>query len=83
MATWSRLCSARAWLTGIGLAAALMLIAGAAAPSMAQEGFSADLGVVRACAGDVWHLCSDVLPDVGRVKQGAEKGRDGGHIVYN
>ena len=46
----------------------VMLIAGAAAPSMAQEGFSEDLGVVRACAGDVWSLCSDVLPDVGRVK---------------
>ena len=46
----------------------LMLIAGAAAPSMAQEGFSEDLGIVRACADDVWSLCSDVLPDVGRIK---------------
>ena len=45
-----------------------MLIAGAAAPSMAQEGFSEDLGIVRACADDVWSLCSDVLPDVGRIK---------------
>ena len=45
-----------------------MLIAGAAAPSMAQEGFSEDLGVVRACTGDVWRLCSDVLPDIGRIK---------------
>jgi hypothetical protein len=35
---------------------------------MAQEGFSEDLGVVRTCAGDVWRLCSDVLPDVGRIK---------------
>ena len=46
----------------------LMLMAGAAAPSMAQEGFSADLGVMRACGGDIWSLCSDVLPDVLRVK---------------
>ena len=68
MAMWSRLCSARTRLTGAGLTVALMLIAGAAAPSMAQEGFSEDLGIVRACAGDVWSLCSDVLPDVGRVK---------------
>ena len=65
---WSRLCSARTRLTGSGLTVALMLIAGAAAPSMAQEGFSEDLGIVRACAGDVWRLCSDVLPDVGRIK---------------
>ena len=42
--------------------------AGAAAPSMAQEGFSEDLGIIRACAGDIWSLCSDVLPDVGRIK---------------
>ena len=44
------------------------LLAGAAAPSMAQEGFSEDLGIIRACAGDVWRLCSDVLPDVLRIK---------------
>ncbi len=68
MVMWSRLCSARTRLTGAGLTVALMLIAGAAAPSMAQEGLSADLGVVRACAGDIWSLCSDVLPDVARVK---------------
>ena len=35
---------------------------------MAQEGFSADLGVIRACGGDIWSLCSDVLPDVRRIK---------------
>ena len=32
------------------------------------EGFSGDLGGVRACAGDIWSLCSDVLPDVGHIK---------------
>src|SRR5271166_4144133 len=65
---WLRDASARAWLTGAWLTVALMLIMGAATPSMAQEGFSADLGIVRACASDVWNLCSDVLPDVGRIK---------------
>jgi hypothetical protein len=33
----SSLVSARAWLTGAGLAVAIMLTAGAAAPAMAQE----------------------------------------------
>ena len=64
--TWRR--AARAQLIGSGLATALMLVAGMAAPSMAQEGFSEDLGIIRACASDVWSLCSDVLPDVGRIK---------------
>ena len=27
-----------------------------------------DFGIIKACAGDVWRLCSDVLPDVGRMK---------------
>ncbi len=63
---WKRAASAR--LIGAELAVALMLIAGATAPSMAQEGFSADLGVMRACGGDIWSLCADVLPDVLRVK---------------
>ena len=27
-----------------------------------------DFGIIRACGSDVWRLCSDVLPDVGRVK---------------
>ena len=65
---WSRLCSARTRLIGSGLATALMLVAGMAAPSMAQAGFSEDLGIIKACGSDVWSLCSDVLPDVGRVK---------------
>lgn len=54
------LCSARTRLNGAGLTVALALIAGAAAPSMAQER--------RACAGDTSSLCLNVLPDVGRIK---------------
>lgn len=65
---WTRRCASKARLISAELIVALMLIAVAAIPSMAQEGFSQDLGVVRACAGDVWRLCSDQLPDAGRVK---------------
>ncbi len=54
-------------LIGAGFALALVSTAGMAAPSMA-EGFDQDLGVIRACGGDIWSLCKDVLPDVGRVK---------------
>ena len=68
MTMWSRLCFARTRLTVAGLTVVLMLTAGAAAPSMAQEGFSEDVGVIQACSGDVWSLCSDVLPDVLRIK---------------
>ncbi len=60
--------TAKARLIGAGLAVALMFGVGAAAPSMAQEGLEKDFGIIKACAGDVWRLCSDVLPDVGRVK---------------
>jgi hypothetical protein len=52
---------------GAGLSLALVLIAGVAAPSMAED-LGQDLGVIRACGGDVWRLCKDVLPDVGRIK---------------
>jgi hypothetical protein len=45
-----------------------MLMAGVAAPSMAQDRLDQDFGVIRACGSDVWHLCSDVLPDIGRMK---------------
>jgi hypothetical protein len=65
---WSRLCSAKARLIGAAFAFALVSMAGAAAPAIAQEGFSEDLGIIRACASDVWRLCSDVLPDVLRIK---------------
>ena len=55
-------------LIGAGLSVALMLMAGVAAPSMAEERLDKDFGIIRACASDVWRLCSDVLPDVGRIK---------------
>ena len=55
-------------LIGAGLSVALMLMAGVAAPSMAEDGLEQDLGIIRACGSDVWSLCSSVLPDVGRLK---------------
>jgi len=63
--TWRR--AARLPLIGSGLATALTLVAGMAAPAMAK-GFDQDLGIIKACGGDIWSLCKDVLPDVGRVK---------------
>ncbi len=57
----------RAAKAGAGLSVALMLMAGAVAPAMA-EGLDQDFGVIRACGSDVWSLCSGELPDVGRVK---------------
>jgi hypothetical protein len=53
-------------LIGAGLSVALVLMAGVAAPSMAEERLDKDLEIIRACAGDVWRLCPDVLPE--RVK---------------
>ncbi len=64
--TWKR--SAKARLAGAGLAVSLILAAGVAAPAMAQDRLEQDFGLIKACAGDVWRLCSDVLPDVGRMK---------------
>ena len=63
----SGLFSARARLTAAGLSLALVLMAGVAAPSMA-ENLGQDLGIIRACGSDVWSLCKDVLPDIGRIK---------------
>jgi len=60
--------AAKAWLTGAGLSVALMLMAGAAVPSMAEDRLDQDFGLIRACGSDVWHACSDVLPDIGRMK---------------
>src|SRR3974390_1336104 len=48
-----------AWLIGI---VALVLMAGAAVPSIAQERLEQDFGIIRACAGDVWRLCASWLP---------------------
>lgn len=58
--------SARARLIGTRLAVALMLMAGGAVPSMAED-LSAVSGIIRACAGDVWRLCAGV-PGGGRIK---------------
>ena len=63
--SWKR--AAKAGLIGAGLAFSLMLAAGA--PAMAQERLEQDFGIIKACAGDVWRLCSDVLPDIGRMKE--------------
>ncbi|MGA9846876.1 MAG: hypothetical protein WBQ45_04460, partial [Roseiarcus sp.] len=62
--SWKRASKAR--LIGAGLAVSLMV--SAAAPAVAQERLEQDFGVIQACAGDVWRLCSDVLPDIGRMK---------------
>ena len=59
--------TAKSWRSRAA-AVAVILTAGAAAPSMAQERLEQDLGVIRACAGYVWRLCSEVLPDIGRMK---------------
>ena len=58
----------RVWTVGAGLAAAFMAAIGTTAPATAQERLEQDFGVIQACAGDVWRLCSDVLPDIGRMK---------------
>ena len=62
--SWKR--AARARLIGAGLAVSLMWAT--AAPALAQERLDQDFGIIKACAGDVWRLCSDVLPDIGRMK---------------
>ena len=62
---WKR--AAKARLMGAGLAAALIAMAGAAAPSMAQQ-LDQDFGLIKACADDIGRLCPDALPDIGRVK---------------
>ena len=60
--------AAKARLAVAGLAVSLIFVAGAAAPATAQERLEQDFGLIKACAGDVWRLCSDVLPDVGKMK---------------
>ena len=60
--------AAKSRLIGAGLSVALMLMAGVATSSMAEERLDKDMGIIRACGSDVWRLCSDMLPDVGRIK---------------
>ena len=57
---WRR--AAKARLLGAGLTAALISMAGAAGPSMAQERLEQDFGIIKACADDIWHLCASSLP---------------------
>ncbi len=65
--SWKR--AAKARLIGAGVAVSLMSLSGAATPALAQERLEQDFGIIKACAGDVWRLCSDVLPDIGRMKE--------------
>ena len=58
--SWKR--AAKARLIGAGLAA-FFAMATAATAAMAQERLEQDFGIIKACAGDVWRLCSDVLPE--------------------
>ena len=53
---------AKAWPIGRGLTVALMLLAGGAVAAVAQGGVSQDIGLIKACADDVWRLCSRSLP---------------------
>ena len=62
---WKRAAKSR---LSTGLAVAVMLTAGAAAPSIAQERLEQDFGIIRACAGDVWRLCSGTIPGGGRIQ---------------
>jgi len=57
--SWKR--AAKARLAGTGFAVAL-LIAGMAAPSLSQERLEQGSGIMKACAGDVWRLCSGTTP---------------------
>ena len=66
---WSRVSKA-CWM-GTRFAVALVFIAGAAASSKAEDRLSKlskGVGIVRACADDVWRLCSDRLPGGGRIQ---------------
>ena len=59
---------AKSRLIAAGLVVALISMAGAATPAMAQDAFSQDITTVIACASDFRRLCSDVMRDVERVK---------------
>ena len=64
----SRKRAAKAWLAGTGFAVAL-LIAGMAAPSLSQERLEQGSGIMKACAGDVWRLCSGTTPGGERIQE--------------
>jgi hypothetical protein len=65
--SWKK--AAKGRLIAGGFAVSLLSVLGAAAPALAQERLEQDFGLIKACAGDVWSLCSDVLPDIGRMKE--------------
>ena len=62
---WKRAVKSR---LSTGLAVAVILTAWAAAPTMAQERLEQDFGIIRACASDVWRLCSGTIPGGGRIQ---------------
>ena len=64
---WSGRRAAKSRLS-TGVVVAVMLTTGAAAPSMAQERLEQDFGIIRACADDVWRLCSGTIPGGGRIQ---------------
>ena len=45
-----------------------MFIPGVAVSSKAEDRLSKGIGIVRACADDMWRLCSDRLPGGGRIQ---------------
>ena len=63
--SWKR--AAKARLAGTGFAVAL--IAGMAAPSVSQERLEQGPGIMKACAGDVWRLCSGTAPGGERIQE--------------
>mgnify|MGYP000069431703 FL=1 len=63
---WSRWKSAVGWWPAMALAAALLLAAPGAATAAAH--LEQDLGIVRACADDVWRLCAETIPGGGRIQ---------------
>ena len=63
---WNR--ATKACRMGTRLAVALVFIAGVAVSSKAEDRLSKGIGIVRACADDVWRLCSDRLPGGGRIQ---------------
>jgi hypothetical protein len=63
--SWKR--AAKARLAGTGFAVAL--IAGMAAPSVSQERLQQGSGIMKACAGDVWRLCSGTVSGGKRIQE--------------
>lgn len=63
-ATWSGVVTKHL----LGLVTALILLAGITTPAMAEDGFHQDLGGLKACSSDIRKLCSDVMPDVLKIK---------------